>query len=80
MNTEWGDMFESAPTADQWQRQYEHMKKDRDHWREMYQASFDLNAELINGLDRARAQAWDLGWRAREYGHPQTANPYRSDA
>lgn len=63
------DRFE----ADQWQRQYEHAQ-------ERYEAQFQLNAELIAGLQRARAEAWDLGWQAREYGHPQTANPYRGEA
>lgn len=40
--------------ADHWQRQYEHAQ-------ERYKAQFELNAELIAGLKRAQAEAWEEG-------------------
>lgn len=46
-------------SADQWQRQYEHAQ-------ERYEAQFRLNAELIAGLKKAQAEAWDEGHAASE--------------
>lgn len=70
--------------TEQWQRKYEELEKDRDHWREMYQASFDLNADLINGLEIQKARAWDEGWEAAWtpmslHHKDQGPNPYRSN-
>jgi hypothetical protein len=45
--------------GDHWQRQYEHAQ-------ERYEAQFRLNAELIAGLKKAQAEAWDEGWRAAQ--------------
>lgn len=59
-------MFETAPTADDWRRQYEHAQ-------ERYEAQFRLNAELIAGLKKAQAEAWDEGFDAAR----DEVNPYR---
>lgn len=43
--------------ANQWRAQYEHAQ-------ERYEAQFQLNAELIAGLKKAQAKAWDEGFDA----------------
>ena len=40
--------------AAQWQTQYEHAQ-------ERYEAQFQLNADLIQGVKRLQAEAWDEG-------------------
>jgi hypothetical protein len=68
---------ELETTSRQWQRQYEHAQ-------ERYEAQFRLNAELIQGLKKVQADAWDEGYEAAvavAYGGPHvaTTNPYRKD-
>lgn len=50
-----------AQESGQWQRQYEHMRDERDGFRELYRAAQEtLNEALVN-VDKIKAEAWDEG-------------------
>lgn len=65
--------------GDHWQRQYEHMKKERDELRELYKAAQELNHDIVMGVTREKERAWDEGYSAGSttVWNGETSNPYR---
>ena len=86
-------MSDVSPTYTVSQAAYDRLVEERDQLRESYRAALELNTEIILGVKRVQAEAWDMGHAAakgydlsyeldrkeweEEFALVRTTNPYR---
>ena len=73
-------MSDVSPTYTVSQAAYDRLVEERDQLRESYRVALELNTEIILGVKRVQAEAWDEGYEAHKHllSNPDGGtNPYR---